>query len=129
MLELGVNFNNFISSLLLGLLILISCEKIEIIKINETIETKSFDVTDSCLVIEIQNCMENVILEINDYSIIGIEDVEKECFNPFLLKTNENYIIDSIEIIPQDLIILLDGKIIYNNFIIYEGSIYIPIQN
>lgn len=109
---------------------LISCEKIEVIKTAETIETKSFNVADSCLVIiEIQNCIENIELEINDYSIVGIENTQKGKFNPLLLKTNESYMLNPIKIIPQDLTLLLNGKIVYNSFVIYEGSIHIPIQN
>lgn len=91
--------------------------------------------TNAILNIIFINDAKNVILNINQFYIKGIDELNKNKYiiNDSLLY-NDSLLFKNIKLLPQyikenDVFVVIDGEVKTKNYLIYKGLIYVPIKS
>lgn len=106
----------------------------EITSYENNIETKLVEKKKTSLIINIINKASNIILEIDEYKIVGIEGIDtifktKQIINYGEIVTLNSFDINE-QILDNNIKVILLAKLITNtNYIMYDDLIYIPISS
>jgi hypothetical protein len=128
----------FLFILFLCILYITSCIADEILdydikeKKNEYITSKSIEEEKVLLKVNIINNAENITLNIKNYQIIGIEEIEGIIIENHIIKYSDTINIKNYSLykqnIPKNTQVIINGELINGEYELYDGLMFIPIS-
>lgn len=99
---------------------------------NEYITSKSIKEEKVLLKLNIINNAENITLNIKNYQIIGVEEIEGIIIENHIIKYSDTINIKNYSLykqyIPKNTQVIINGEIINGEYELYDGLMFIPIS-
>ena len=99
---------------------------------NEYITSKSIEEEKVLLKLNIINNAENITLNIKNYQIIGIEEIEGIIIENHIIKYSDTINIKNYSLykqyIPKNTQVIINGELINGEYELYDGLMFIPIS-
>ena len=99
---------------------------------NEYITSKSIKEEKVSLKLNIINNAENITLNIKNYQIIGIEEIEGIIIENHIIKYSDTINIKNYSLykqyIPKNTQVIINGELINGEYELYDGLMFIPIS-
>ena len=104
----------------------------EIKEKNEYITSKSVEEEKVLLKLNIINNAKNITLNIKNYQIIGIEEIEGIIIENHIIKYSDTINIKNYSLykqyIPKNTQVIINGELINGEYELYDGLMFIPIS-